>query len=92
MVECMRAFDVPSMTIARSCVAWETEPPCLLPLDCECVLGFVPVLNVDRHLLRLRLHAIYISQGRRGQLASSPLPPCLPSFPRHPIRVREQLS
>ena len=66
MVECMRAFDVPSMTIARSCVAWETEPPCLLPLDCECILGFVPVLNVDRCLLYLRLPTAYLSQGRGG--------------------------
>ena len=92
MVECTRAFDVPPMTVARSCVAWEIEPPRLLPLDCECILGFAPVLNVDRRLLRLLLRATYLSQGRGGKCASSPLLPCLPSFPRHLIRVRERLS
>ena len=61
MAECTLAFDVPPMTIAGSCVTWETEQPRLLPLDCECVLGFTPVLNVDRRLLRLRLRATYLS-------------------------------
>jgi hypothetical protein len=85
MVECMRAFDVPPVTVARSCVACETEAPRLLPLDCECVLGFVPILNVNRCLLHFHPHVTYLSRGRERRCASSPLLPCLLSFPRRPI-------
>ena len=80
MLEEMHVFGVPPETIDESSVALGTEPSHRLPLDCKCVLGFVPVLNVNRRLLRLCLHAAYLSQGRGGQCALFPLLPIFRFF------------
>ena len=68
MLEETHAFSIPPDTVDGSCVAWGTEPSRRPPLDCECVLGFAPVLNVDHRLLCLHLCAIYLSEGEEGSV------------------------